>query len=78
MTAKTLRKVVAVDDLHHRIFLIRGHRVILGDDIAALYGIQGFVLNQAMKRNRERFPNDFAFQLTDSEVKILTSQIGVG
>ena len=54
--------------------LIRGHRVILDADIAALYGVQTKVLLQAVKRNASRFPSDFAFQLTWEETRDLRSQ----
>ena len=54
---------------------VRGHRVILDSDIAAFYGVQVKVLNQAVKRNIERFPSDFAFQLTANEALTIRSQI---
>jgi hypothetical protein len=50
-----------------RILLIRGQRVMLDADLAALYGVSTRVLNQAVKRNRERFPEDFMFRLTEAE-----------
>jgi hypothetical protein len=49
--------------------------VLLGSDLAALYGVQTKALIQAVKRNLERFPPDFAFQLTEQEVRALRSQI---
>ena len=58
-----------------RIFLIRGHRVMLSTDLAALYEVEPRVLVQAVKRNLERFPDDFMFQLSDQEVANLKSQI---
>lgn len=57
-----------------RIFTIRGHRVVLDADLARLYGVPTHVFNQAVKRNRHRFPEDFAFQLTRDEVARLKSQ----
>ena len=57
-----------------RIYQIRGHQVLLDRDLAALYGVETKVLNQAVKRNPERFPPDFMFQLTDSEYNSLRSQ----
>lgn len=48
---------------------------MLASDLAALYGVQTKVLVQAVKRNLERFPADFAFQLTEQEVRVLRSQI---
>jgi len=53
--------------LEHRILLIRGHRVMLDSDLADVYGTTTKALNQAVKRNTERFPADFMFQLTQSE-----------
>jgi hypothetical protein len=60
--------------LASRIRLVRGERVMLGADLAALYGVPTKVLLQAVKRNHDRFPPDFAFQLTEQEVSALRSQ----
>ena len=57
-----------------KIFLIRGHKVMLDSDLALLYGVQTKVLNQAVRRNVERFPSDFMFQLTEIEWDFLKSQ----
>ncbi len=57
------------------IYQIRGERVILDQDLAQLYEVETKVLVQAVKRNSERFPLDFMFQLSDQEVKALRSQI---
>ena len=54
---------------------IRGERVLLDADLAALYGVPTKVLNQAVKRNLERFPTDFMFQLTAREWADLRSQL---
>lgn len=53
-----------VPDVQNRILTIRGHRVMLDSDLAELYGVPTFRLNEAVKRNRGRFPEDFMFQLT--------------
>jgi hypothetical protein len=58
-----------------RILLVRGQRVMLDADLASLYGVEVKVLNQAVKRNAERFPADFMFQLTREETTALRSQI---
>ncbi|MBI4005128.1 MAG: ORF6N domain-containing protein [Gammaproteobacteria bacterium] len=58
-----------------RIFFIRGQKVILDADLAALYGVPTKRFNEAFKRNRQRFPDDFAFQLTAAEFANLKSQI---
>ena len=57
------------------IYLIRGHRVMLDSDLAAIYGVSTRQLNQQLKRNRTRFPEDFAFQLNQREFDNLRSQI---
>ena len=58
-----------------KIFLIRGHKVMLSIDLAELYNVETKVLTQAVKRNIERFPSDFMFQLTYREFTNLKSQI---
>ncbi len=58
------------------ILLVRGHRVMVDTDLAALYGVDTKTLNRAVKRNRERFPADFMFQLTPEETDNLRCQIG--
>ena len=57
------------------VLLVRGHRVMLDSDLAALYGIETKVLIQAIKRNTQRFPGDFMFQLNKREEEGLRSQI---
>lgn len=56
------------------IYTIRGQRVMLDSDLANLYGVETKALNQAVKRNIKRFPEDFMFQLTQEEFQILKSQ----
>ncbi|MBW1704577.1 MAG: ORF6N domain-containing protein [Deltaproteobacteria bacterium] len=56
---------------------IRGSKVILDTGLAAIYGVQTFRFNEAVKRNRDRFPEDFMFQLTKEEVTSLISQNGM-
>ena len=56
---------------------IRGQRVLVDSDLAALYGVATFRFNEAVKRNRHRFPADFMFQLTKDEAGALTSQIAI-
>ena len=62
------------ESLEPLILVIRNQRVILDADLAHLYGVPTKVFNQAVKRNAERFPVDFAFQLTAAELKLLRSQ----
>ena len=54
------------------ILVIRGHRVILAADLARIYGIETRVLNQAVKRNLEKFPGDFIFRLTRDEAETVS------
>ena len=65
----------SVERLESVIHQIRGHRVMLDADLAAIYGVETRALVQSVKRNVERFPTDFAFQLTNQEVGRLISQI---
>jgi ORF6N domain len=60
--------------IEHAIVIVRGLRVLLDADLAALYGVSTRALVQAVKRNRERFPRDFMLELTDDDVEILRSQ----
>jgi ORF6N domain len=64
-------------DLEPLIFTVRNQRVVLDADLARLYGIRTFRFNEAFKRNRQRFPPDFAFQLTAVEFDNLRSQIAI-
>ena len=61
--------------IERRILLIRGQKVMLSTDLAELYGVAPRVLVQAVKRNQERFPDDFMFQMTRAELANLKSQI---
>ena len=61
--------------IENKIIVIRGVQVMLDRDLAELYGVETKVLNQAVKRNIERFPNNFMFQLTQEEFQFLISQI---
>ena len=63
------------ENIKNLIYTIRGKQVILDSDIAKLYEVETKKLNQAVKRNKERFPEEFCFQLTENEYKSLRSQI---
>ena len=63
------------DRIEARIYMLRGHKVMLSSDLAGLYGVPARVLIQAVKRNRMRFPQDFMFQLSPQEFSDLKSQI---
>ena len=64
-----------IEAIQNKIYEIRGQRVMLDFDLAEMYGVETRALNQAVKRNIERFPEDFMFQLTKGESEILTKQI---
>jgi hypothetical protein len=68
------RKIAGIESA---IYLLRGQRVMLDSDLAAIYGVTTKQLNQQLKRNRSRFPEDFAFQLTAREFTNLRSQIAI-
>lgn len=63
--------------IEERIHLIRDQRVVLDKDLAELYGVTTYRLNEQIKRNRGRFPQDFIFQLSDQEVNALRSQFAI-
>jgi aromatic ring-opening dioxygenase LigB subunit len=67
--------LVTPESVERAIIVLRGRRVILDSELATLYGVTVSVFNQAVKRNMERFPADFAFQLTREEYESLRSQI---
>jgi len=69
--------IVPVKHIENRILLLRGQRVMLDSDLAELYGVPTFRLNEQVKRNRERFPADFMFQLTFKEFRALISQFAI-
>jgi phage regulator Rha-like protein len=70
-----MRTGVDVQVIQQKIFLIRGQKVMLDRDLAELYGVETGALNQAVKRNKNRFPCDFMFQLTKAETQNWISQI---
>jgi hypothetical protein len=75
MTRKNALVPSTVPRIENRIFLVRGQKVLLDDDLAALYAVKVRALNQAVKRNKRRFPADFVFRLTAKENRNLKSQI---
>jgi len=72
---KTTRQIATVDEIERTIHVIRGQRVMLDSDLTALYGVTTKQLNQQVSRNRDRFPDDFAYRLTLQEFTSLRSQI---
>ncbi len=74
--AKAIKTLMIPDELvMSKIYMIRGQKVMLDRDLAALYQVKTGVLNQAVKRNAKRFPSDFMFQLTQQEFEDWKSQI---
>jgi phage regulator Rha-like protein len=69
--------VVGVEVIERRIFFIRGEKVMLDSDLARLYGVSTARLNEQVKRNRHRFPEDFMFQLNKEEAEGLRSQSAI-
>ena len=69
-----MHEIIPIKSIQQRIYLIRGLKVMLDSDLAELYGVKTKVLLQAVKRNIDRFPDDFMFQLNKQEVINLRSQ----
>ena len=72
-----MKDLIPTQQIERAIFLIRGQKVILDTDLARLYGVTAKRLNEQVKRNRHRFPDDFAFQLSSAEFASLRSQIAI-
>jgi hypothetical protein len=77
MAAGRKKAIQKADMVEPRIITIRGQKVILDADLSRIYGVPTFRFNEAVKRNRKRFPPDFMFQLKYQEVRSLTSQIAM-
>ena len=71
------RRPAPIELIGQRIYVIRSQKVMLDSDLAELYRVPTFRLNEAVKRNQARFPADFMFQLTKEETASLTSQIAM-
>ncbi|MHB8874310.1 MAG: ORF6N domain-containing protein [Myxococcaceae bacterium] len=69
-----MSRIVPLPGIAKRIRFLRGHRVLLSNDLSQLYEVEPRELVQAVKRNMERFPDDFMFQVTASEIESLRSQ----
>jgi 3-dehydroquinate dehydratase len=67
------KEIVPQDSIEQKIFLLRGQKVMLDRDLAGLYGVKTKRLNEQVKRNRKRFPEDFMFQLTTGEKEQLVA-----
>ena len=73
----TSSQTLSVQLIERRIYLIRGQKVMIDEDLAELYRVQTHRLNEQVKRNRKRFSEDFMFQLTKEEAESLRSQIAI-
>jgi hypothetical protein len=71
------QQLIPLETIERRIYVIHGHTVMLDFDLAELYSMTTSRLNEQVKRNRARFPEDFAFQLTHEECDVLMSQIAI-
>jgi hypothetical protein len=71
------KEIIPVQQVAQAIHFVRGERILLDFDLAQLYGVTTGNLNKAVRRNRERFPTDFMFQLTAEETKSLIFQFGI-
>jgi len=70
-----LQELIVEQKILHKIYIIRGEKVMLDKDLAEMYGVETKVFNQSVKRNSERFPKDFMFTMTEKEWENLRSQI---
>ncbi len=74
MAKKELQALVAEQKILNRIYVIRGQKVMIDEDLAEMYSVETRRLNEQVKRNAKRFPKDFMFALTQKEFEILKSQ----
>ena len=74
MSAENSVVLIPDERIMDKIYLIRGQKVVLDRELADLYGVETKVLKQQVRRNSDRFPNDFMFELTENEFSILRSQ----
>jgi len=72
-----MKELIPQEVIENKFYLIRGHKVMLDRDLAKLYSVTTFNLNKAVKRNLDRFPEDFMFQLSRGEFQDLIFQFGI-
>ncbi len=75
MNKEIIENIISAEIVSERIYIIRGKKVMIDRDLAVLYGVETKRLNEAVKRNIERFPGDFMYQLNKDETENLMSQI---
>jgi ORF6N domain len=69
-----MKALIPAEVIERKIYLIRGHKVMLDKDLAVLYGVKPIRLREQVKRNIRRFPDDFMFQLNEKEIDFMVSQ----
>lgn len=69
------KSVIPIERIERTIYLVRNQKVVLDKDLAVLYGVETRVLNQAVRRNRERFPEDFMFDLSREEIRSISQTV---
>ena len=74
-TKLSVKNQLSLNSIRNKVYIIRGVQVMLDFDLAEIYGYEVRVLNQQVKRNIDRFPDDFMFQLNSNEIEFLRSQI---
>jgi len=72
-----VKALIVTDDMDRLIYTIRGRRVMLDRDLAKIYGVSTMRLNEQVKRNKARFPDDFMFRLTKDEMEYWISQFAI-
>ncbi len=77
METKMLQTILSADTIVNKIYEVRNQKVMLDSDLAELYGLSTGRLNEQVKRNLDRFPEDFMFQLSEEEFQSLTSQFAI-
>ena len=75
MAKKELQTLVAEQKILNKIYVVRGEKVMIDRDLAEMYGVETKIFNQSVKRNKERFPKDFMFMLSEKEWNNLKPQI---
>ena len=72
-----MENMIIKETIERKIYLVRGEQVMLSSDLAELYNVETFRLNEAVKRNIERFPSDFMFQMNEKEFENWRSQFAI-
>lgn len=75
LTVKKTNQIISYENIRNKIFEIRSQQVLLDSDIAEIYGVETRRINEAVSRNKDKFPTSYMFKLTKSEIKNLQSQI---